>query len=377
MNKNTITIVVIGLLIAGLFFYIGSKFSITGNVVNTDSKKIINSEPKEAPLTQKNKVINEVDYEVKVNDEFTGKAIGNAEIYLDGKLVGKTSSDGKFTIPSVEFGKHNLRAEYKGKISDILNKDVSEINNNAILYIEAPKTITLTIKDSETGNPIDRENIFLKSIDGKASFSTMRTDDNGKVKFEEISPGDYTVSIESYNANPSSSIEIKSEDDVLVNLDMPNPRFRGSMSCDTTSPLLRDSWIECKVSIKNEYYRRGMDSTDTSVLVVLYTKKKGEDFKNVNRQLLNFEDIQIGKEETLPTKSFYEYSRFDEETKVIAIVYDGWKYTPEDYSKIGGIELSQDLFDKLTTNAVDWCANNIGECAEGAKTIAGIFAGGV
>ena len=374
MNKNIVIIIVVGLVIASVFFYLGSRSSITGNVINEGSEKVINSEPKEDQLSQKSNIVSDVDYEVSVEDKVTGESIEYAEVYLDGKLAGKTSSDGELIIEDVGIGRHNLRASYKGEESDVLTKDVTELDKSIVIYITAPRTITLELKDSETNKPVDNENVFLKSIDGKAKFNPILTTDEGKAQFSEVLPGDYVISIERFPNKPADMVTIGVSNFITADVDMPNPKFRGSMICNPTSPLLGDSWIECDVNIKNEDYNRGMNSIDTSVLVILYTKKKGEDFKNVGQQLLSFEDIQVGKDDTRTTKKFYEYSRFDEETKVLAIVYDGWKYTPEDYSKIGGIELSQDLFDKLTTNAVDWCASNIGECVEGAVKVAGTIA---
>ncbi|MEK6854681.1 MAG: hypothetical protein AABX73_00480 [Nanoarchaeota archaeon] len=374
MNKNIIAIIVVGLVVASFFFYLGSRSSITGNVVKENPEKVINSEPKEDSLSQESKVVSEVDYQVKVEDKLTKESLEYAEIYLDGKLVGKTSSDGELVIENVEIGRHNLRAFYKGEESDVLTKDVTESDKVIVIYITAPRTITLELKDSETNKPVDNENVFLKSIDGKAKFNPILTTDEGKAQFSEVLPGDYVISIERFPNKPADMVTIGASDLITADVDMPNPKFRGSMICNPTSPLLGDSWIECNVNIKNEDYNRGMNSIDTSVLVILYTKKKGEDFKNVGQQPLYFEDISVGKDETRTTKKFYEYSRFDEETKVLAIVYDGWKYTPEDYSKIGGIELSQDLFDKLTTNVVDWCASNVGECVEGAVKVAGTIA---
>ena len=98
MNKNIIVIIVVGLVVASVFFYLGSRSSITGDVVKENPEKVINSEPKEDSLSQESKVVSEVDYQVKVEDKLTKESLEYAEIYLDGKLVGKTSSDGELVI---------------------------------------------------------------------------------------------------------------------------------------------------------------------------------------------------------------------------------------------------------------------------------------
>ncbi|MBS3086143.1 hypothetical protein J4422_00385 [Candidatus Pacearchaeota archaeon] len=376
MDKKNLVIIglVAVLIIIGIYQF--AKPSVTGNVVNSD--KIIDT-GKEGDLSKEVKVINEIDYEVKVVDKLTGKNLESAEVYLDGKLVGKTSSDGKLMIESLEFGKHYLRAEYKNEKSDVLTKEVTESDNNITIQIIAPRTINLELKDSETNKPIDNENVFLKSIDGKANFNPILTTDEGKAQFNDVLPGDYVISIERFPNKPADMVTISSNDLITAEVDMPNPRFTGSMVCDATKPFLQSSYLVCNVNLKNSNYERALDSTDTSVLVTVYSRENDEDFdfKIIGHQLLDFGKINVGQSTSKETTRFDEYSRFDAETKIIATVYDGWKYTPENNKQIGGNQLSQDLFDKLTTNAVNWCANNVGECVEAGTKVAGFIASGV
>ncbi len=378
MNKNTITIVVIGLLIAGLFFYIGSKFSITGNVVNTDSKKIINSEPKEDQLLQENKAVSKVNYQVKVKDKFTKENLGYADVYLDGKLSGKTSSDGELIIEDADVGRHNLRALYKGEESDVLTKDITEFDNNIIIYITAPRTITLELKDSETNKPVDNENVFLKSSDGKANFNPILTTNEGKAQFNDVLPRDYVISIERFPNKPADMVTIGANNFITAKVDMPNPRFKGSINCGAQKSdifeLEFDNYRECEITLKNEDYERGMDSEDTTIVLYVYGRKKEGDFVKVDEDILDFGEIKEGETESKITKKLYGFSSSHTEEKIVAAVYDGWKYLPEDTSQIGGVSISQSLKDKFIIESINWCANNIGECAEGAKKVVGIIA---
>ena len=79
MNKNAVIIIIV-LVIASVFFYLGSRSSTTGNVINDGSDKIVNSEPKEDQLIQESNVISEVDYQVEVEDKITGNSLEDAEV---------------------------------------------------------------------------------------------------------------------------------------------------------------------------------------------------------------------------------------------------------------------------------------------------------
>ncbi len=379
MNKNAVIIIIVGLVIASVFFYLGSRSSITGNVINDGSDKIVNSEPKEDQLIQESNVISEVDYQVEVEDKITGNSLEDAEVYLDGKLAGKTSNEGLLIIEDVKLGKHNIRATFKGEESDVLTKEVTETENNVVINLISPRTITLELKDSETDKPVDNENVFLKSIDGKANFNPILTTDEGKAQFSEVLPGDYVISIERFPNKPADMVTISASDFIKAEVDMPNPRFRGSINCGAQKLDLAkfDHYRECEITLKNENYERGMSSKDTTIVLYVYGRENDGDFIKVDEDILDFDEIKEGETKLNTTKKLYGFSSKHVEEKIVAAVYDGWKYLPEDTSQIGGVSISQSLKDKFITESVNWCANNIGECVEGAKKVAGVIAAAV
>ncbi len=363
--KKTIIVIIVGLIIAGIFFYLGAKSSVTGNIVNTDSEKIVSSEPKEDNLLQQSNIISEVDYRISVKDELTSKPLENAFVYLDGTFIGKTSKQGDIVLEKVKMGKHSLRADYKGE-SNILTEEVSNTNTYTTILINAPRTVTLELKDSETNRPINDVKVFLETTNGKAHYSPLSTDDEGKTQFNDILSGDYQVRIEEFpNAKPSKLVKINENDFITVNLDMPNPKFEGSsIHCEETHYLIGDNYGICTVTLKNN---GNMESKATSVILNVYKYDNGE-YTKIDSNTLDFDNIPQGKSKSLSSVIFKTFSRSYEEYAV-AVIYDGHKYTPEDKSQIGGVTMPQGLLDKFQTETVEWCSNDIQRCGE---TIAGV-----
>lgn len=363
--KKTIIVIIVGLIIAGIFFYLGAKSSLTGNVVDTGSEKIVTSEPKEDNLLQQSNIISEVDYKVSVKDELTGKPLENAFMYLDGEFVGKTSKQGEIVLENVKIGKHSLRADYKGE-SNILTEEVSEINTDTTILINAPRTITLELKDSETNRPINDVKVFLETTSGKAHYSPLSTDDEGRTQFNDILPGDYQVRIEEFpNVKPSKLVKINENEFITANLDMPNPKFEGSsIHCEETHYLIGDNYGICTVTLKNN---GNIESKATSVILNVYKYDNGT-YTKIDSDTLDFDNIPQGESESLSSVKFKTYSRGYEEYAV-AVVYDGSDYTPEDKSQIGGVTMPQGLLDKFQTETVEWCSDDIQRCGE---TVAGV-----
>lgn len=363
-KKNLIIIGLVAvILIIGIWQFV--KPSVTGNVVNTGADTIVDSETTEEDLTEESKVVNEIDYNVRVQDELTNKPLQDAFVYLDGKFIGKTSNKGELTVDSVEFGKHSLRADYKGE-SNILTEEISELNNRATIYIKAPRTITLELKDSETNRPINDVKVFLETTNGKAHYNPLSTTDEGKTQFNDILPGDYQIRIEEFpNAKPSKLVTIGASDFITAEVDMPNPRFRGSsIVCEEKFILFEGHYGVCSVTLKNDGNR---DSEDTTVVLRIYKQEDGE-FVKIGGETLNFGSIPKGDSVSLTTERHKEFSGSYEEY-VVAVIYEGWRYTPEDTSKLDDATIPQGIMNKFVTETANWCSDDIQRCGETAAEI--------
>jgi hypothetical protein len=358
-----------------LFYFVGKgRGGVTGNVINSGPEKIVDSDVKAEKLNQQSNTKEDITYKVVVEDELTNDPLEDAFIYLDGSLAGKTSRKGELYIENVKMGKHSIRAEYKGQ-SDVKTADISEEDNELVINLIAPRTITLELKDSETNKPISDVKVFLEATNGKAHYNPLSTADDGKTQFNDVLPGDYQVRIEEFpEAKPSKLVTVEDKNFISVDVDMPNPRFRGSsINCKEEIPFLGESYGECTVNLKND---GNTDSKDTTVLLYIYKEEDGS-FIKIGEETLDFGSVANGQIVSKTTKRFDVFSRFTTE-HVVAVIYEGWKYTPEDDSQIGDVTIPPTLMNKFIADSATWCSENIQQCAETAtntaKTVVGIIA---
>jgi hypothetical protein len=121
-------------------------------------------------------------------DDDSGKKIQGVEIYLDGKLEGKTNSRGELTIENIEPGTHTVRASKAG--FEDAREEVSigggreETVHLVLNRVRA--TINVIVKD-ESGKNVKDAKIYVDgAYEGK-------TNSNGVFIAKDIEPGTHTV----------------------------------------------------------------------------------------------------------------------------------------------------------------------------------------
>lgn len=303
--------------------------------------------------------------DITARDEITGDELKNAEIYLDGSFKGSTGSNGLYTIDSVKEGNHNLRVSYEGVDGDPKPIVVSGTQTEFTVSLIAPRSITFILADSETGKPIDNEEVSLESTTASSYHSTQETGNDGKVIIDNIIPGSYKIILNDVNSisKPNKLISIGSESSLDVDLDMPNPILTGSISCDEHGLL--DRYGECIVKLKNQASDKSVPTQDTVVLLFAYI-----DDELVDSDILDFGSILVGDEtEEKTTKQMYGF-KFNKEEKVVAIIFENYPYMPENDNFVGGVSVSPGLVETAIGDAIEYCTANPHVCA---KTVSGLL----
>lgn len=314
------------------------------------------------------KVERELNVKVKVYDELTNEPLEDVSVYFDGLFKGKTSPDGSLLITKIKEGSHSIRVEYKQ-----VSKDVTQVitfeSNEVIIKIKAPRTITIELKDSETGKPIDFMKIFLEGI-SITYRSFLETDDDGRTLIPDVLPGTYQIRLEGVPTlvKPSKQIIIGADEFISVTVDMPNPRFQGSLNCNEKLGFF-DVYGVCEVTVKNINYERGIVTQDTVVILLVYLQDENGNYVLVDKDLLDFEPILPGDSRPKTSTDLYGF-QFGKQETVVAIIFEGWKYTPQSNEQIGEITLPISLVEQAINDGINYCKQNFGECV---KVISGII----
>jgi len=300
-------------------------------------------------------ISNEADIKIIVLDEFTNNPVREAKVSLDGGSETLTSSDGSITFSSVEFGEHRVRVEYKEQVKDE-TITVSLTENQFTITIPAPKTIDVKILDTETGNPVKNQEIYM---DGKKIGSTTQ---NGDIMIRDVMPGTYVLSLDKVKTSPNTKLTVYATgDSYTVSVDMPNPLF--TVAGKLESSMIPGNTNKATVEIANT----GKISSEGTIAVVLEYQE--EPFKLIDKDIISFGEIPatgipVEKESRALSNPWLVYE------DVVIVVFDKNEYIPErDWS----VQLSvpKDAISSWVSQSMNYCNQNAKDCAE----IAGIFAG--
>ena len=284
---------------------------------------------------------------VTVIDRFSTSPLADVEIRMDGLFVGRTDSTGQMVITSVQRERHYIKAvvgEAEGGVS-IHPNDAEEVR----IVLDVPRRLDLRVVDVETDQPVVGYDVtLLDSLNPRLLWrSRFRTDDHGQTTVEGIPPGRYNVTLEGApgTVKPSEVLEVPSElpidrEQVLV-VDMPNPEFRGSISCTQHPRFIGDRYGVCKVKLTNLSGDRSIASKGTQIVFRVWVRAE---YAGAH-MLANSFSVRPGETEEFISERMYEFAMSDSEV-VVATIYDGWEYTPENLKEIGTSNIPVGIFDE-------------------------------
>ncbi len=329
-------------------------------------------------VTQNNQIVNlyivtPKTITVNVRDEFDNTPL-EADVYLNGQWKGKATS-GRLEIKDIANGDYSLQAKYK-LVDKIESITVSPLQKEFTVLLKAPRSIMFALLDTETKKPITFEKVFLESTTSTAYSATRETDDLGKVKIDDILPGDYRLTLQAVESRvkPSKVVNIDSSKEVSVSVDMPNPEFSSSISCDEWGLLYRDG--RCTVTVKNLDSERSITTKDTIVVVLVYLEDDKGKIQLVDKDIINFGRLLPGQELKKTTKDLPGFA-WGKQEKVVAAVIEGWKYVPEDQKLTGQISMPLGVVERwikdLGDAIVNYCTGDIVQCGKTIADVVGII----
>lgn len=320
--------------------------------------------------------------EVKIVDELTNNPVKDGEIRLDGAYKGKTSASGTLEIKDVKEGTHTIDIEYK-QISTNEAIDVTSDQRSFTVRIKAPRSVTLKLKDSETGKPIVGYSVLLKNSEIYRSIDD--TDDYGRVEIKDVLPGNYKLEVVNAprdihaRSDPSKLITIGRGSSIDAEVDMPNPKFEGTINCEQKGCIFCDKYGVCDVKLTNVESSNENTIRSEHTLVFLFVfveEEKGSgdyELKTVGKHILDFGSLSPGESKTKTSENLNEFA-WNKEEIVVAVIVEGWTYTPENQKNVGEVKVPTSQLEKLTERVISYCKQNPQVCADVArKIIAGVM----
>ncbi len=315
---------------------------------------------------------------ITVKDELDNTLLEDVDVYLQGEWKGKTNTQGKLEIKDVSNKDYSLNVKYKGADkTEVIT--VNQFQKEFTVLLKAPKSVIFTLTDTETNKPITFENVFLESTGSAAYSSTRETDDIGKVKIDDIFPGDYRVTLQAVESRvkPSKVINIGSSKEIVVSLDMPNPELIASgLSCTEWWATITDWHGKCSVTIKNTESERSIATKDTAVVILVYLEDDSGNAQLVNKDVINIGRLLPSQEKKVTTKELTGF-QWGKKEKIVAVLVEGWKYVPEDQKLMGEVNMPVSVTERwlkdLGDALVDYCTGDIVQCGKTIADVIGII----
>lgn len=273
---------------------------------------------------------------VEVTDTLTGQAVENAEIYLDGVYKGETSVNGNLEISNVKDGSHQIEVTYKG-VSESKSVTVSSVNTLFGFSISIPRTVTLTVHDTETGLSVREMDIY---IDGELRGTTTR---DGKLIIEHILPGHHTVGLDvpGYTGMVNKYVEVGTQEIISLDIDAPNPVFIVGVDANSYWNL-GGEFGNVFVTLSNV---GEVNSEGTQVLVLVY--RDDNLTMPIASKVLSFPSLvptpygghQVEKD--WPDIDAFVWGPGE---IVVVVVFDGWRYTPQNEQVVNQANVPSSMF---------------------------------
>lgn len=134
----------------------------------------------------------------------TGGKVGNANVYVDDKLAGKTDSKGNFTFKEAPAaGNHTVLVSAKNMNNVTLSTDFSQKPVIATMTpAKGGKTMTLHVKDSKSKNAIEGVSVY------NGNYLMGKTDASGSLVIKDVPLGLYLVKLNKEGYKNTTSVMI-------------------------------------------------------------------------------------------------------------------------------------------------------------------------
>ena len=301
---------------------------------------------------------------VEVVDKLTGKPVEDAEIYLDGVYKGETSLSGNLEIGNVKDGSHQIEVTYEG-VSESKSVTVSSTNTFFSFSISVPRTITLSVHDTETGLSIIEMDVY---VDGELRGTTSR---DGELVIENILPGHHTVGLDvpGYTGMVNKYVEVGTQEKIPLDIDAPNPVFVVGVEARSYLSGFSGELGEVKVTLSNV---GEVNSKGTQVLVLVY--REDDLTAPIASKVLGFPSLvptQHGGESEERKWTAIDAFVYGPSEIVVVVIYDGWRYTPQNEQVVNQAKVPSSIVAEIAYSVGQYLKEHPEEVISIAKIVIG------
>jgi hypothetical protein len=217
-------------------------------------------------------------------------------------------------------------------------------------------SISLTLTDSDTQKPIGKVNgEYVRVLLGGVDAGYLN--DNGALEIDGVPEGsqELTLIIPHYGQK-RQDLEVKSNENTPIKtvIDMPNPIFDVTVNC--TTGWLFEQYGEITVSLTN---RGDIASDNTRVLILVYNEHDPSTPEATHTfafpSLVPEKDG--GKSYTSETWRCNDF-RYSSKEIIVAIVLEGWGYTPQNKQAVNDASVPTSLFTQISDSIAKYLSDN-------------------
>ncbi|MCW4035341.1 MAG: hypothetical protein NWF03_08265 [Candidatus Bathyarchaeota archaeon] len=227
---------------------------------------------------------------------------------------------------------------------------------SGILPVLAQGSILVTLTDEETGKPIGRiDEGYVRVMLGGQDQGYLT--DNGELKIEDVTAGNHElVLIIPHYGEKRQFVDVGSGQTVSANIvvDMPNPIFEVTVSCDTGWTLF-DEYGDLTVTLTN---RGNVASSSTCVLVIVHTED--DTSTPVATHMLDFPSLVPREDGGISHTMSWRCNEFVWGPKEIisVVVFDGWPYAPQNEQVVTELSIPSSLATEIGYSIGNYLKNN-------------------
>jgi hypothetical protein len=222
--------------------------------------------------------------------------------------------------------------------------------------VEDGGSISLTLRDFGSQKPIGKvDGGYVQVLLGGVDAGYLN--DNGELEIDGVPEGsqNLTLIIPSYGQK-RQNVEITSGENTPVDIliDMPNPIF--DLTIDCTTGWLFEQYGDITVSLTNS---GDLASEHTSVLIIVYNAD--DTSTPLDTHTFDFPSlvpIKDGGQSYTPETWRCNNFRYGSKEIIVAVVFDGWAYTPQNEQVINEVSVPSSLFTQVSNSVAGYLSNH-------------------
>jgi hypothetical protein len=205
-------------------------------------------------------------------------------------------------------------------------------------------TVTLKVTDTETGLSVDNLLVFVDGI------QKGKTDQAGELDIAAVDYGRHRIMVLAPNSEKAMVeryVDVASDVNVPVSIDMPNPVFEATLKARTGWWFNEYGFVD--VTMKNV---GAAVSEDTTAIVSLYVQ--GTDSAPVATRMLDFQNMAPGGLSVQKSTDRMDEFVWGKAEYISVVVIERYRYTPQNMKVIVEGQVPASIISRVVTDVMNY-----------------------